>query len=239
MINEEKKLLSKECKETLINFFILKTPFSKNNFAKLIINKNKYENRDWEPNTTIINHIISHKEFTPSKSNLKNLYKLSKDWSTVDKNGENTLFFLIKKDYKIKDIVELINDFSIQVDNKNNEGLYFINYFLNEEHINNIVQQAIKGINNFPEIRLSKYFLEYVDLILLFPELFKNNIQIEKDKFLEIKNILVEADIKKFNQNKIGVSLESSILKVEKILSYLSLDNKLKEKSIKENKNKI
>lgn len=239
MINEKKEILSEECKEILINFFILKVPFSKKNFEKLVINKTKYENTDWDNNTSIVNYILSHKDYSPTNTSLNNLNKLTKDWSSVNKEGENSLFLLMKKEYKTKDIIKLIDHFNINFENKNNNNLYFINYFINQKYVNNIVQQTIKGINDFPEIRLSKYFEEYVNLILLFPELFKNTIQIEKNKFLEIKNIIIEADLKKFNQNKIGVSLESSILKVEKILSYLSLENQLKEKSIKEKKKKI
>lgn len=239
MNNQEIKYLSKECKETLLNFFITRGFASKKSFEKLLITKHKYENRLWEPNVTIVNHILSEKDFSISKASLNNLYKLTQEWSIPDQNGENSLFFLIKKNYKIKEIIQLSQEFNIQYTQKNHEGLYFINNFLCEKNINHIVQQAYAGINSFPEIRISRYLKEYLEIIQLFPELFKDTIQIEKTKFENIKKILMEEEFQKFNKNQIGISLNKEIEKVEKTLLYLALENQFKNRAIKTKKSKI
>lgn len=239
MNTEENKFLSKECKETLINFFILKSHSSKKNFEKLLITKHKYKTRQWEDNVSIVNYILSHKDFSPTKSNLNNLYKLSNEWSMIDENGENSLFLLMRKGYKLKDVIDLSYEFSVEHTQKNHNGIYFINYFLEEKYVNHIVQQAYAGINNFPEIRLGKYFKEYVEILLSYSELFKDTIKIEINKFEEIKKLVMTTEFKKFNQNQIGIFLEDEVIKVDKILHYLYLENQLKEKVIKEKKLKI
>lgn len=239
MNTEENKILSKECKETVINFFILKTHSSRKSFENLLLNKDEYKNKKWDSNVSIVNYLLAHKEFNPSKSNLNSLYKMTNEWSIVDENGENSLFLLMKKEYNIKDIINLSDEFNIECTKKNYNGLYFINYFLKQTHVNHIVQQAYDGINKFPEIRLSKYFKQYIEILLFFPILFKETIKIEMDKFEEIKKLIMTDKFKNFNKNQLGISLESEIVKVEKILHYLFLENQLKEKFIKEKKIKI
>lgn len=239
MNKEEVKILSEETKEILMNFFILNAPFSKKKFEKLLINNNKYENRVWDIDNTIVNFLLSDKNFKLSNSSLKNLQLISNDWSSVNNQEENSLFLLMKKSYPIKDIMNLLKSQRINIYQKDKNDLYFINYILNETEVLHIVEQAYKGINNFPEIRLQKYFKSYLEIISELPELFGDTAKVEKDKFEKIKPILETPEFKKFNKNRIGVSLEDELKKVETTLNYLSLNSQFKDKSISIKKLKI
>lgn len=238
-MNNLEKYLSKETKEILLNFFTLNIPFSKKKFENLLISKEKYQNRRWDEKTSIVNFLLSHPTFKISKTSLNNLKLLSLDWSSINNEEENSLFLLLKKDYELKEIIELSIKLDINYKQKNKENLYFINYILNEKSVIHIVNQAYKGINNFPEIRLQKYFKKYLEVLLQFPELFKETAIFEKNKFEKIKLILETPEFRQYNKNKIGISLEDEIKKIETALLYLSLENHLEEKSIKTKKLKI
>lgn len=244
MNKTETKILSEQSKEIIDNFFLSegkkeKTFNSRKKFEKLLIQKEKYENRLWSEDITIINHILSNKNFIESKSRIKEIERVSNDWNTPNDEGEHCLFFLLKKNFKIKEIKSLIEQHKINFFQKNKQNLFFINYFLNNEPIEKIIDDYEKGKNNFPEIRLNKYFEEYLEIIDLFPELFKETASFEKEKFDHIKEILTTEKIKKFNNNKIGIVVEETMNKIEKTLLYLSFDNQFSNKNLKEKKLKI
>lgn len=244
MNNQETRILSEQSKEIISDFFLPKTHTGKKfnarkYFDKLLIQKDKYVDRLWDENTTIVNYILSHKDFNISKTRLKELYNLSQDWSTPNENGENSVFFLLRNKLNIKDINLIIKEYDINYAQTNKEQLFFINDYLKLEPVENVMKEHEKGVNQFPEITLNKYFKGYLELIELFSELFKETALIEKAKFEHIKTILSDDKVKKYNNNKIGVVLENTLTQIEKTLLYLSFDNQFVTKNIKIKKSKI
>lgn len=244
MNSQETRILSEQSKEIVSDFFLPKTHMGKKfnarkYFDKLLIQTDKYVDRLWDDKTTIVNYILSNKDFNVSNTRIKELYKLSKDWSTPNENGENSVFFLLKNKLNIKEINYLIKNYDINYAQKNNEQLYFINNYLKLEPVEHAIKEHEKGVNQFPEITLDKYFKGYLDLMELFPELFKETALIEKIKLEQIKTILSNDKVKKYNNNKIGIVLENTLNQIEKRLLYMSFDNQFVEKNIKIKKLKI
>lgn len=248
----DKEVLSDQTKEILEYFFLEQTKDvienssrkekklgSRKAFEKLLTQKQKYIDRVWDENHTIVNYLLVHKDFKLSHTRLNELSKITNDWSSPNNQGENALFFLIKKKYELNQILDIIDKIQINSHQKNAENHYFVNYFLNIESIEEVLQQFEKGVNNFPEIKLNKYFNNYINLLQQFKDLFQDSIIIEKEKFKKIKHRLQSYDFKMFNTNQIGVKLEDTLEKVEKHLNYLLLSDKLKEKHIKAKPQKI
>lgn len=241
----DKEALATETKEILEYFFLEQSKSfienssrkqqkfsSKKSFDKLLISKQKYVDRVWDENHTIVNYLLSHKDFKLSNAKINELYKITDDWSSPNDAGENSLFFLIKREYDIKQILQLIERLDINYHQKNLDNLYFINYFFKEDNIEKIITDFEKGINNFPEIRLNKYFESYLSVIDNFPQLFKETVTLEKQKYNATRNKILSYDFKEFNNNQIGINLKNTFDKLDKTFMFIELDNKLKEKNM-------
>ena len=161
IIFNDEKIISEQTKEILENFFCFNGVESRKKFQKLIINKEKYNQRLWSEDETIVNHLLSHSQFKFTKTKCDELIKISEDWSSPNINGENAAFFLIKSEMKIIDINEIIQKININIYQKNLNNFYFINYFLKTETFEKIVEDSLKGKNNFPEIRVAKELKKY------------------------------------------------------------------------------
>lgn len=238
-INKFNKSISEQTKEVLENFFCFNGVDSRKKFEKLIINKEKYEKRYWSDNETIVNYLLSHPQFKFTKTKCKELTKISNDWSSPNKNGENSTFFLLRTGMKINEINELIKDLKIDIYQKNVSHLYFSNYFLNIDNFNKIINDSLTGKNNFPEIRVVKELKQYQEILLSYPELFKETNRYELEKIQQIKKALSNEDFRNKNQkNAINANMDDEIKKVEQMLFYFSLENNLSSKT-KDKKNKI
>lgn len=93
MNNQDTIILSKESKDTLMDFFVLKKNGCKKRFELFLTQENLYSNKLWDLNTSIVNYFLEHDSFRISETSLKNLSYLSKDWSSPNINNENSLFF--------------------------------------------------------------------------------------------------------------------------------------------------
>lgn len=233
------KIISEETKKILENFFCFNGVDSRKKFEKLIITKHKYEGKEWDTEQSIVNHLLSHPQFKFNKSKLSELGKISKDWSSINKNKENSLFFMIKSEMKLIEINDLIETFKIDTKQKDKDNLYFVNYFLKTETFKKIIDDSLNGKNNFPEIRVAKELKKYQEILMLYPELFKETYQKELEKLSQIKEDLNLKEFREKNQkNAINADMDSEMKKVEQILFYFSLDNNLSSKN-KDKKMKI
>lgn len=248
----DKEVLAEETK-AIFEYFFLETSndflekssrkqqkfSSRKSFEKLLTHKQKYVDRVWDENNTIVNYLLSHKDFKLTNTRINELAKLTTDWSSPDFSGENSLFHLIKKGYRITEILELIESLNVNYQQKNVENLYFVNYFFKDNSVEKVLLEFEKGVNNFPEISLNKYFQTYLSIIEKFPQLFKDTITFEKEKYTRNKNRILSYNFKEFSKNQIGINIKDTFNKLDKIFMFLELDNKLTEKNIKEKKIKI
>lgn len=136
-------IFSEEEKELLTNFFIKKSESSKKNFDQYVLNMIKeygqedstkqnllwerdFSNIMWDKNNNLVSYFFSHPKFKFTGASIKNLHKLRPDWSYINKDGDTALHLMAKKgSFSPSMLEELVENFKVDINHKNNEGKFF------------------------------------------------------------------------------------------------------------------